>query len=229
MSLQRQIGPEANIRMPAPQHAEQIVLSSPILSQRKLRKIVAMAESGVPNEFIDLQYDEHLDLKTALLRVCDQAEAGVRAGKLVLLLSDRYLVKAKLPIHALLATGAVHHRLVATGLRCKCNILVETGTARDAHHFACLIGYGATAVYPYLAYQTLFDMLAKGVLKMEAIGRQELGRSYRRGIRKGLTKIMSKMGICTVASYRSAQLFEIVALSDEAGQLGFAGPRGRMQ
>ena len=154
MSLQTQIGPEANIFIPAPKHAEQIVLSSPILSQRKLRQIIALAESGVPNEFIDLQYDEHLDLKTALLRICDHAETAVRLGKLVLLLSDRYLVKGKLPIHALLATGAVHHRLVATGLRCKCNILVETGTARDAHHFACLIGYGATAVYPYLAYQT---------------------------------------------------------------------------
>jgi glutamate synthase (NADPH) large chain len=229
MSLQTQIGPEANIFVPAPQHAEQIVLSSPILSQRKLRQIVALAESGVPNEFIDLQYDEHLDLKTALLRVCDQAEAAVRAGKLVLLLSDRYLVKAKLPIHALLATGAVHHRLVATGLRCKCNILVETGTARDAHHFACLIGFGATAVYPYLAYQTLFDLMRQGVLKLEAIARQELGRSYRRGIRKGLLKIMSKMGICTVAGYRSAQLFEIVGLGDEVVHLSFEGTESRIQ
>jgi glutamate synthase (NADPH/NADH) large chain len=229
MSLQTQIGPEANIFVPSPKHAEQIVLSSPILSQRKLRQIVALAESGIPNEFIDLQYDEHLDLKTALARVCDHAETAVRLGKLVLLLSDRYLVKGKLPIHALLATGAVHHRLVATGLRCKCNILVETGTARDAHHFACLIGYGATAVYPYLAYQTLFDMMRKGVLKMEAIARQELGRSYRRGIRKGLTKIMSKMGICTVASYRSAQLFEIVGLSDEVVRLSFAGTESRIQ
>jgi len=229
MSLQTQIGAEANIFVPSPQHAEQIVLSSPILSQRKLRQIVALAESGVPNEFIDLQYDEHLDLKTALLRVCDHAETAVRSGKLVLLLSDRYLVKGKLPIHALLATGAVHHRLVATGLRCKCNILVETGTARDAHHFACLIGYGATAVYPYLAYQTLFDMMRKGVLKMEAIVRQELGRSFRRGIRKGLLKIMSKMGICTVASYRSAQLFEIVGLSDEVVALCFEGTESRIQ
>jgi glutamate synthase (NADPH/NADH) large chain len=229
MSLQTQIGAEANIFVPSPQHAEQIVLSSPILSQRKLRQIVALAESGVPNEFIDLQYDEHLDLKTALTRVCDHAETAVRLGKLVLLLSDRYLVKGKLPIHALLATGAVHHRLVATGLRCKCNILVETGTARDAHHFACLIGYGATAVYPYLAYQTLFDMMRKGVLKMEAIARQELGRSYRRGIRKGLFKIMSKMGICTVASYRSAQLFEIVGLSDEVVALCFDGTESRIQ
>jgi len=227
MSLQTQIGAEANIFVPSPQHAEQIVLSSPILSQRKLRQIVALAESGVPNEFIDLQYDEHLGLEAALLRVCDHAETAVRLGKLVLLLSDRYLVKGKLPIHALLATGAVHHRLVATGLRCKCNILVETGTARDAHHFACLIGYGATAVYPYLAYQTLFDMMRKGVLKMEAIARQELGRSYRRGIRKGLFKIMSKMGICTVASYRSAQLFEIVGLGDEVVQLCFEGTESR--
>src|ERR1700728_701410 len=229
MSLQTQIGAEANIFVPSAQHAEQIVLSSPILSQRKLRQIVALAEAGVPNEFIDLQYDEHLDLKTALLSVCDHAETAVRLGKLVLLLSDRYLVKGKLPIHALLATGAVHHRLVATGLRCKCNILVETGTARDAHHFACLIGYGATAVYPYLAYQTLFDMMRKGVLKMEAIARQELGRSYRRGIRKGLFKIMSKMGICTVARYRSAQLFEIVGLSDEVVGLCFEGTESRIQ
>ena len=229
MSLQTQIGPEANIFLPAQQHAEQIVLSSPVLSQRKLRQIVALADSGVPNEFIDLQYDEGLDLKTALLKVCDQAEAAVRQGKLVLLLSDRYLVKGKLPMHALLATGAVHHRLVAQGLRCKCNILVETGTARDAHHFACLIGYGATAVYPYLAYQTLFDMMRKGVLKMEAIARQELGRSYRRGIRKGLFKIMSKMGICTVASYRSAQLFEIVGLGDEVVDLCFEGSDSRIQ
>jgi len=229
MSLQTQIGAEANIFVPSAQHAEQIVLSSPILSQRKLRQIVALAEAGVPNEFIDLQYDEHLDLKSALLSVCDHAETAVRLGKLVLLLSDRYLVKGKLPIHALLATGAVHHRLVATGLRCKCNILVETGTARDAHHFACLIGYGATAVYPYLAYQTLFDMMRKGVLKMEAIARQELGRSYRRGIRKGLFKIMSKMGICTVASYRSAQLFEIVGLSDEVVGLCFEGTESRIQ
>ena len=229
MSLQTQIGPECNIFVPAPQHAEQIVLSSPILSQRKLRQIVALADSGVPHEFLDLQYPAELDLKTAIERVCDQAEAAVRAGKLVLLLSDRYLVKGKMPIHALLATGAVHHRLVRTGLRCKCNILVETGTARDAHHFACLLGYGATAVYPYLAYQTLFDLLRKGVLKMDADTRQELGRSYRRGIRKGLFKIMSKMGISTIASYRSAQLFEIVGLGQEVVSLCFEGSESRIQ
>jgi glutamate synthase (NADPH/NADH) large chain len=229
MSLQTQIGPEANIFVPAQQNAEQIVLSSPVLSQRKLRQIMALADSGVPHAFIDLQYDEHIDLESALLEICEQAEAAVRSGKLVLLLSDRYLVKGKVPVHALLATGAVHHRLVNTGLRCKCNILVETGTARDAHHFACLIGYGATAVYPYLAYQTLFDLMRKGAVKMEADARQELGRGYRRAIRKGLFKIMSKMGISTVASYRSAQLFEIVGLSDEVVALCFEGTDSRIR
>ncbi|MDP8984090.1 MAG: glutamate synthase large subunit [Pseudomonadota bacterium] len=229
MSLQTQIGPEANIFVPAQQHAEQIVLSSPILSQRKLRQIMGLEDSGVAHEFIDLQYEESLGLEAAIVAVCDQAEAAVRAGKLVLLLSDRYLVKGKIPIQALLATGAVHHRLVKTGLRCKCNILVETGTARDAHHFACLIGYGATAVYPYLAYQTLFDLMRKGAVKIDADRRQELGRSYRRGIRKGLFKIMSKMGISTIASYRSAQLFEIVGLSDEVVSLCFEGSDSRIQ
>jgi len=228
MSLQTQIGPECNIFVPAQQHAEQIVLSSPILSQRKLRQIMALADSGVPHEFLSLQYDEGVDLKAAIIAVCDQAEAAVRAGKLVLLLSDRYLVKGKLPIHALLATGAVHRRLVMSGLRCKCNILVETGTARDAHHCACLIGYGATAVYPYLAYQTLFDLLRKGSLKMDFDTQMEIGRRYRRAIRKGLFKIMSKMGISTIASYRSAQLFEIVGLADEVVELCFEGSDSRI-
>jgi glutamate synthase (NADPH/NADH) large chain len=228
MSLQTQIGQEANIFVPAQKHAEQIVLSSPILSQRKLRQIMGLEDSGVPHEFIDLQYSD-VDLKTAILRVCDQAEAAVRAGKVVLLLSDRYPIKGKLPIHALLATGAVHQRLVKVGLRCKCNILVETGTARDSHHFACLIGYGATAVYPYLAYQTLFDLMRKGAVKMDADTRQELGRSYRRGIRKGLFKIMSKMGISTIASYRAAQLFEIVGLGDDVVSLCFEGSDSRIQ
>ena len=229
MSLQTQIGPEANIFLPAAQHARQVVLNSPILSQRKLRELLGMHEFGITHEFIDLQIEANDLLKDAVLRICDQAEAAVRAGKLVLLLSDRYLKPGHVPLHALLATGAVNHRLIQTGLRCKCNLLVETGTARDAHHFACLIGYGATAVYPYMAYQTLFDMLKQGAVKMDAYARMELGRSYRRGLRKGLFKIMSKMGIATIASYRSAQLFEIVGLSSEVVDLCFHGTASRIE
>ena len=229
MSLQTMIAPESNVFMPTPEHARHIVLNSPVLSQRKLRQILAMRDFGVDHEQVDLQYDPSEGLEHAVRRVCDQAEQAVRAGKTVILLSDRYLVHGRVPVHALLATGAVHHRLVATGLRCKCNLLVETGTARDSHHFACLIGYGATAVYPYMAYQTLFDMMKKGSVKMDAQTRLELGRSYRRGVRKGLFKIMSKMGISTIMSYRGAQLFEIVGLADSVVDLCFAGTVSRIQ
>jgi glutamate synthase (NADPH/NADH) large chain len=229
MSLSTSIGPLCNVFAPVPEHARQIVLSSPVLSQRKLRQILASEEVVEANEFIDLQYDPDEGLRAAIARICDQAEAAVREGKLVLLLSDRYLVQGKLPVHALLATGAVHHRLVESGLRCKCNLLVETGTARDAHQFACLIGYGATAVYPYMAYQTLYEMMRKGQVRLGDDERRELGRSYRRGVRKGLYKIMSKMGISTITSYRAAQLFEIVGLADEIVELCFRRTPSRIQ
>jgi glutamate synthase (NADPH/NADH) large chain len=227
MSLQTQIGPECNIFVPEPGHARQIVLGSPILSQRKLRQILALEE--VTHEFLDLQYDPAEGLQGAVLRLCAQAQNAVREGKLVLLLSDRYLVKGRLPAHALLVTGAVHQHLVNSGLRCKCNLLVETGTAREPHHFACLIGYGATAVYPYMAYQVLFEMMRGGRVKLDFAARLELGRSYRAGLRKGLFKIMSKMGISTISSYRSSQLFEIVGLADEIVGLCFTGTESRVQ
>jgi glutamate synthase (NADPH/NADH) large chain len=227
MSLQTQIGPECNIFEPAPEHARQVVLGSPILSQRKLRQILAIEE--VTHEFLDLQYEPAEGLQAAIVRLCAQAESAVREGKLVLLLSDRYLVKGRIPAHALLATGAVHQHLVKSGLRCKCNLLVETGTAREPHHFACLIGYGATAVYPYMAYQVLFEMMRKGRVKLDFAARLELGRSYRAGVRKGLFKIMSKMGISTISSYRSSQLFEIVGLADEVVRRCFTGTESRVQ
>ncbi|HSN72443.1 MAG TPA: glutamate synthase large subunit, partial [Steroidobacteraceae bacterium] len=228
MSLQTQIGQESNVFLPGPQHARMIAMNSPVLSQRKLRQILGMRDAGITHEFLDLNHPLDVSLEQAVEALCDRAEAAVRSGKLVLLLSDRYLQHGKMPVHALLATGAVHHRLVQTGLRCRCNIIVETGTARDAHHFACLIGYGATAVYPYMAYQTLFDLMQKGAVRMDAATRGELGRSYRRGIRKGLFKIMSKMGISTIASYRSAQLFEIVGLAPEVVDLCFPGTVSRI-
>jgi glutamate synthase (NADPH) large chain len=229
MSLQTQIGPECNIFVPSPEHARQIVLGSPILSQRKLRQILGLQDFGVTHEFLDLQYEPTEGLQHAILRLCAQAEQAVRDGKLVLLISDRYLVRGRLPAHALLVTGAVHQHLINTGLRCKCNLLVETGTARDPHHFACLIGYGATAVYPYMAYQVLFEMMRRGTVKLDFATRLELGRSYRAGIRKGLFKIMSKMGISTIGSYRSSQLFEIVGLSDEVVAPCFTGTESRVQ
>ncbi|MBX3604076.1 MAG: glutamate synthase large subunit [Piscinibacter sp.] len=229
MSLVTQIGLERNLFDLTPENARQVLLSSPILSQRKLRQILALPHIVDNHVKIDLYYDEAIGLKAALEEVCRQAEQAVRGGAVLILLSDRYPVPGLTQIHALLATGAVHAHLTRLQLRCACNLLVETGTARDPHHFACLIGFGATAVYPFLSYQTLFDMNRRGELRGradEAI--HEIGRSYRHGIRKGLLKILSKMGISTIAGYRGAQLFEIVGLDREVVDLCFPGTPSRI-
>ena len=225
MSLQTNIGRESSLFDIGPEHAEQVIINSPVLSQRKLRQLLSDDMYGDSHIFIDLNADESLSLPDALDQICKQAEDAVRARNLILMLSDRYLARGKLPVHALLATGAVHHHLVKLGLRCDANIIVETGVARDPHHIACLIGYGATAVYPYLVYQSLHDIAQRGNLDKQ----QQLGRSYRRGIRKGLFKVMSKMGISSISSYRGAQLFEIVGLHDEVVELCFAGTTSRIQ
>jgi glutamate synthase (NADPH/NADH) large chain len=225
MSLQTNIGRESSLFDIGPQHAQQVIMNSPVLSQKKLRQLLGPDMYGDDYAFVDLNVDETLSLTEALDRICEQAETAVRNGKLIIMLSDRYLEQGKLPVHALLATGAVHHHLVAKGLRCDANIIVETGVARDPHHFACLIGYGATAVYPYLVYQSLHDIAKRGNLDKQ----QQLGRSFRRGIRKGLFKIMSKMGISSISSYRGAQLFEIVGLADEIVERCFKGTTSRIQ
>jgi glutamate synthase (NADPH/NADH) large chain len=225
MSLQTNIGRESSLFDIGPEHAEQVIMNSPVLSQRKLRQLLSDDMYGDSHAFIDLNIDEALSLPEALARVCDQAEQAVRDGKLILMLSDRYLEKGKLPVHALLATGAVHHHLIQLGMRCDANILVETGVARDAHHVACLIGYGATAVYPYLVYQSLHDIAQRGNIDKQ----RQLGRSFRRGIRKGLFKVMSKMGISSISSYRGAQLFEIVGIHEDVVKLCFRGTTSRIQ
>jgi len=225
MSLQTNIGGESSLFDIGPEHAQQVIMNSPVLSQPKLRQLLGPDMYGERYAFIDLNVDESLSLTEALDAICAAAERAVRDGKLIIMLSDRYLELGKLPVHALLATGAVHHHLVDAGLRCKANLLVETAVARDPHHFACLIGYGATAVYPYLVYQSLHDIAVRGNIDRQ----QQLGRSYRRGIRKGLFKIMSKMGISSISSYRGAQLFEIVGLADEVVERCFKGTTSRIQ
>lgn len=181
---------------------------------------------GFERHFLDLNYDESLGLEAAVRNLAEQAEEAVRAGKVLLVLSDRHIAPGKLPMHASLAVGAVHHRLVETGLRCDCNILVETATARDPHHFAVLIGFGATAVYPFLAYEVLSDLIRTG----EVLGDlYEVFKHYRKGISKGLLKIISKMGISTIASYRGAQLFEAIGLAEEVVELSFRGVASRIQ
>ena len=225
MSLQTNIGVNAGLFDVTAKHAEQVIINSPILSQQKLRQLLSPNMFGEVHTFIDLNFPETDDYLSAITRICNEAEIAVRDGSQLLLLSDRYLKPEMLPAHALLVTGAVHHHLVKLGLRCNTNIIIETGVARDPHHFACLIGYGATAVYPYLVYQSLHDLARKGNVDRT----QQLGRSYRRGVRKGLFKIMSKMGISSIASYRGAQLFEIIGLHKEIVDVCFFGSVSRIQ
>jgi len=229
MSLVTQIGQEGNVFDLSPENARQLMLTSPVLSQRKLRQVLALAEYTDRQRKFDLYYDERDGLENALKALCADVADAVRGGVVVVLLSDRYSAPGLLPIHALLAIGAVHAHLLQAHLRSDCNILVETGNMRDAHHCACLIGFGATAVYPYLAYQTLYDMNRRGELKgREGEPPSEIGRSYRRGIRKGLLKILSKMGISTIAGYRGAGLFEIIGLAREVVNLCFPGTPSRV-
>jgi len=229
MSLSTQLGKETNIFHAAAETVNHVILNSPVLSQRKLRQLLKMDQYAQKNRLIDLSYAPEEGLKAGIERICAQAEAAAREGMVMLLLSDRYPEADRPMVHALLATGAVHHHLSNVGLRCEVNLIIETGTARDPHHMACLLGCGATAVYPYLAYQTLFDLGRRGILKLKDGGEvAQIGRKYRKGIYKGLSKIISKMGICTIASYRAAQLFEIVGLDPEVAQLCFPGAASRV-
>jgi glutamate synthase (NADPH/NADH) large chain len=229
MSLTTQIGREGNLFERAPENARFVLLNSPILSQRKLRELLASSEFRDAHARVDLYLRPGEALRQGLERLCREVEAAVRSGTVIILLSDRYPEPDRTPIHALLAVGALHRYLSRAGLRCDCNLIVETGSARDAHHFACLLGYGATAIYPYLAYQTLFDLGRSQVLKgKRGSERAELGRSYRRGIKKGLLKIISKMGISTIGSYRGAQLFEIVGLAADVVDFCFHGTVSRI-
>ncbi|KIC84227.1 MULTISPECIES: glutamate synthase large subunit [Pseudomonas] len=226
MSLEICLGAERNIFQESPEHASRVILSSPVISPAKWRSLMNLEREGFDRQLIDLNYEESVGLEAAIRNIADQAEEAVRAGKTQLVLSDRYIAPGKLPVHASLAVGAVHHRLTEQGLRCDSNILVETATARDPHHFAVLLGFGASAVYPYLAYEVLADLIRTG----EVLGDlDEVFKYYRKGISKGLLKILSKMGISTIASYRGAQLFEAIGLSEEVVGLSFKGVSSRIK
>lgn len=227
MSLETAIGVERNLFHLGPEHADRVILTSPVLSQGKFNTLVNLDRPGFHVADIDCSFDpKATDLKSALEALRSEAEAAVRSGSTILLLSDRRIEDGRLPIHSLLATGAVHHHLIKVGLRCNSNLLIETASARDSHQIACLLGFGATAVYPYLAYSVLEELLRSGELLGDP---GACYKNYRRGLNKGLLKIMSKMGISAVSSYRGAQLFEAVGLAQEVIELAFCGVASRIQ
>jgi len=227
MSLESCLGPEANPFDVGAADARRIVLDSPVLSTRKFEELLGLGDAGWPCRTLALLRPADEPLDTALGRLCAEAERAVRSGTVILVLSDREADTQHLPVHALLAVGAIHHHLAETGLRCRANLIMDTATTRDSHHVACMFGFGATAVHPYLAYDVVLDLHRGGRIELDA-SPEELLRNWRKGINKGLYKILSKMGISTIRSYRGAQLYEIVGLADEIVRRCFPGATSRI-
>ena len=227
-SMSGMIGPEANLLDPGPGSCRQIVLPKPVLSNDDLAKILYVDEDGDYPGFrafaIDGLYPvaEGGDgLRAALDDVCEKVSAAIADGAKIIVLSDRYSNEVLAPIPSLLLTGAVHHHLIREKTRTQVGLVVESGDAREVHHMALLIGYGASAINPYVAFESLRDLIREGLLS--GVDHDDAVQHYIQACTKGVLKIMSKMGISTVASYTGAQVFEAVGLSQDLVDRYFTG------
>jgi glutamate synthase (NADPH/NADH) large chain len=215
MSLFTTFGATKNILEESPEHCRQIYLQHPILKNRQLEKIRTLDSPFFKSKVIDITFDPLAGpgaLEDAIDHICYKAENAVRYGINVLILSDRKTGKGRAPIPSLLATGAIHHHLIRYGLRVKSGIIVEAGDVRETHHYATLIGFGASAINPYLTFETLVNLKKQNAF-MHSMSNDDLFESYIAAIKYGLLKIFSKMGISTIESYQGAQIFEIVGLN----------------
>jgi len=227
-SLASTIGPEQNLLEPSPASCRQMVLPGPVIDNEALAKIWHVnADGDLPGfqcALIDGRYRVHGGgpaLTAALQRVREECSDAIAAGARVIILSDRDCDADHAPIPSLLLTSAVHHHLVRTGQRTQVGLLVETGEAREVHHVALLIGYGAAAVNPYLAFESIDDLINTGVIT--GIDAKSAVAKYVKALSKGVLKVMSKMGISTVASYTGAQVFQSLGLSDQVIDEYFTG------
>ena len=223
MSLETCFGPELNVFEESSEHAKRLVTASPVLSYKKLQSI--LINPYFKCDEIKLAYKKDDSLSSALKILQKKAVNSIKKGNTIIHLDESLPDKNSIPINALLAVGSVHQKLVELGLRSKANIIVTSSSARDTHQIACLIGFGATAVYPTLAYQTILDLTDRN----ELIGSpHENCARYRKGVNKGLLKIISKMGISTISSYRGSQLFEIIGLNSDVVDLCFTNTESRI-
>ncbi len=226
MSLNTCFGPERNLFEETPAHAHRLEVPSPVLSRDAYNHLTTLNDPAYRSIRLELSYDpSQTTLQAAIRQLAADTIKAVKDGQVIIVLTDREIGKTRLPIHALFAVGTVHHALISAGLRCNCNLLVETASARDPHQIACLIGYGATAVYPYLAYQIILALVDARDIDVKA---EKALANYRKGIDKGLLKVLSKMGISTVASYRGAQLFEAIGIHEEVIDLCLKGTVSRI-
>ncbi|HKJ04283.1 MAG TPA: glutamate synthase large subunit [Geopsychrobacteraceae bacterium] len=240
MSLTQYIGPARNILMPGPEHCQMLELDHPIITNEVLEQLRHSDIQGFRGTTLSTLFDADAGpeaLEKRLEALFDEAEVAVDAGRTILVLSDRGVCAEKAPIPALLALAGIHHHLIRSGKRSQCSLVVETGEAREVHHFALLVGYGAAAINPYLAMQSLQEMVSQGMLPEQDGNTQadeetdvlhKYIQNYIKAIGKGLLKVFSKMGISTLQSYCSAQIFEIVGLNKEFTDRYFPGTASRI-
>jgi len=226
MSLETCVGREKSMFSHSIKHATRIIVNSPVLSPNKFYTLVNTGFSEHQTATLELAFDVEESLSEHIDSLCTQAEAAVKSGQSLLVISDQKYRLGQCLAPALMVVGAVHHHLIAKGLRCDANLIVATGSARDSHQIAALIGYGATAVFPYLSFAVIDDLVSKSEV---AVDTRRAYRNYKKGINKGLLKILSKMGISTINSYRGAQLFEAVGINDEVVDKCFKGTSSRLQ
>ncbi len=229
MSLNTLLGARPNPLEQGPAPKRMLLTTSPLLLPQEFSAIRSLRQRDLKSATIPILFEAAKGtaaLREAVARVRDAAVKAVDAGATVLILSDRGLSDAQVPIPSLLATAAVHHHLIRTGRRMRASIVVEAGDVHEVHQFACLIGYGASAVYPYLAYQTIKALGTSGRFGGETFA-QALAH-YKKAIDQGVLKIVSKMGISTIGSYRGAQIFEALGLSPELIDECFPGTPSRI-
>ena len=229
-SLFMYVGPERNLFDETPEHCRRLKLEHPVLSNEELNRIRELRVEGLRAVTLPILFDVKGGgdaLRQAMDELCDAASRAVAEGKTILILSDRGATKERAPIPALLATAGVHHHLVRNGQRTSCGLVVESGEPREVHHFCMLIGYGAGAVNPYLAFESLAGMVADGLIP-DVRNVAKAQANYVKAVGKGLLKTMSKMGISTLQSYRGAQIFEALGIGQEVIDRYFAATPSRI-
>jgi glutamate synthase domain-containing protein 2/glutamate synthase domain-containing protein 1/glutamate synthase domain-containing protein 3 len=230
MSLQACVGPEINLLGETPDHCHQLVMPQPILRNSELERLRQVDHEVFEARTIDITWpvrDGVSGLERRLEEICAQASELVEDGVTILILSDRNLGKERAAIPSLLATAAVHHHLVRETTRLRCGLVVETGEAREVHHIACLTGFGAAAVNPYLMFEALGQIHHAGRLK-DGMTLDEAEAHVVKAIGKGLLKVLSKMGISTMRSYTGAQIFEAIGLDRAMVERHFTGTPSRI-
>lgn len=230
MSLSSSVGSEENLLTESPLHCRQLKMDQPVLTNYELEQVRHIDQPGYKTKTLPMLYpvaQGGKGLEVALDQLCVAASQAIEEGYNILILSDRGINAEFAPIPALLATGAVHHHLIREKTRTRCGLIVESGEPREVMHFALLIGFGASAVNPYLAFETLQEMYSQKMLPAE-LNHKKIEQNYAKAVKKGLLKIFSKMGISTFQSYQGAQIFEIIGLHESVVEKYFSGTASRI-